>query len=191
MHDIKWIRDNPDAFDHALKRRGWPPESKNLIAIDERRRATIHRLEQAQARRKAASRECNEAQKAGNEARTRGLMDEVAGLKDTIDELEGQTVALQRELHFGNPSDGSLGLATIPNVPLDDVPDGKDAGDNVEHHRFGVKRYYSFALKQHFDSAGGLVSSCSRRIACASCVSNTATPGTAASAVSTRCAYPA
>jgi len=42
-------------------------------------------------------------------------------------------------------------LAQIPNLPLDDVPEGKDSNDNVEHHRFGAKRHYAFAPKQHFE----------------------------------------
>jgi len=69
MHDIKWIRDNPEAFDRGLARRGLAPDAARLIAIDERRRATIVKAEQAQARRNAASKEIGEAKKAKDEAR--------------------------------------------------------------------------------------------------------------------------
>ena len=64
MHDIKAIRDNPDAFDAALKRRGLEPLSASLIALDEKRRVAIQASEQAQARRNAASKEIGEAKKA-------------------------------------------------------------------------------------------------------------------------------
>ena len=69
MHDIKWIRENPAAFDAALKRRGLEPLSASLLAIDEKRRAAILKSEQAQARRNAASKEIGEAKKAKDDAR--------------------------------------------------------------------------------------------------------------------------
>src|SRR3982074_1943814 len=59
MHDIKSIRDNPQAFDAALKRRGLEPMSASLLDIDEKRRAAILASEQAQARRNSASKEIN------------------------------------------------------------------------------------------------------------------------------------
>ena len=63
MHDIRFIREHPDAFDRALARRGLSPEAKGLIALDEKRREKILALEIAQARRNAASREIGEAKK--------------------------------------------------------------------------------------------------------------------------------
>ena len=84
MHDIKWIRDNAAAFDRGLERRGLPPEASRLIAIDERRRTGIAKLEQAQARRNAASKEIAEAKRAKNDAGARALMAEVAELKNPI-----------------------------------------------------------------------------------------------------------
>ena len=143
MHDIKWIRDNPEAFDKALKRRGLAPESARLIAIDERRRAAIGKFEQAQARRNAASKEIGEAKKARDEARAQVLMAEVGELKNAIPALEAD----EKEAL----SDLDQALAQIPNLPLDEVPDGADEHDNVEHHRFGAKRDYAFTLKQHFE----------------------------------------
>jgi seryl-tRNA synthetase len=145
MHDIRWIRDNPEAFDRGLARRGLAPESARLIAIDERRRATIVKAEQAQARRNAASKEIGEAKKAKDEGRAQTLMAEVAELKASIPALEQDEREASRELDEA--------LLWIPNLPLDDVPDGADEHANVEHHRFGAKRNYPFTNqpKQHFE----------------------------------------
>src|ERR1700691_5587962 len=88
MHDIRFIRDNPDAFDLALARRGLAPEAQRLIAIDEERRKKILELETAQARRNAASKEIGEAKKNKDEAKAKGLLDEVAALKETMPALE-------------------------------------------------------------------------------------------------------
>jgi seryl-tRNA synthetase len=150
MHDIKWIRDNPEAFDRALARRGLAGEAARLIAIDERRRATILKAEQAQARRNAVSKEIGEAKKAKDEARAKSLMAEVNELKASIPTLEQDEKAASRELEAA--------LSWIPNLPLDDVPDGADEHGNVEHHRFGAKRDYLFTNqpKQHFELGEGL-----------------------------------
>ncbi len=143
MHDIRWIRDNPDAFDAALARRGLPGESKRLLAIDERRRAIITRLEQAQARRNAASKDIGEAKKTKDEARANALMAEVAEYKTSIPAMEMDERAVSQELREA--------LAQIPNMPLAEVPDGKDSNGNVEHHCYGKPPDYSFAPKQHFE----------------------------------------
>jgi seryl-tRNA synthetase len=151
MHDIRFIRDNPEAFDRALVRRGLPSGAGRLIEIDARRRNLITRLGHAQAQRNAVSKEIGDAKKKKDEATASRLMTEVANLKTGISEAEGEIVALERELQFGKRTGIGPGLATLPNLPLDDVPDGKDASDNVEHHRFGAKRAYSFASRQHFE----------------------------------------
>ena len=143
MHDIKWIRDNPEAFDKGLARRGLAPEAKRLLALDERRRGAIAKVEQAQARRNAASKEIGTAKKNKDEAAAAKLMAEVTELKDAIAALETEEKAASHALEEA--------LAQIPNLPLPEVPDGKDEHDNVEHHRFGAKRDYAFAPKQHFD----------------------------------------
>jgi seryl-tRNA synthetase len=143
MHDIKWIREHPDAFDRGLTRRGLAPLAKDLLAIDERRRAAIARLEQAQARRNTASKEIGQAKAKKDEAAAAKLMAEVAELKTAIPKLETVTKESESEL--------DRRLAEIPNVPADDVPDGADAEANVERHRFGAKRNYSFAPRQHFE----------------------------------------
>jgi seryl-tRNA synthetase len=143
MHDIKWIRDNPAAFDRALARRGLPPQARRLIEIDERRRAAIGTAEAAQARRNAASRGIGAAKKSNEEETAQKLLAEVAALKAAIPALEAEEKRLSRELEEA--------LAQVPNLPLDEVPDGKDEHDNVEHHHFGAKRNYGFAPKQHFE----------------------------------------
>jgi seryl-tRNA synthetase len=143
MYDIKWIRENPDAFDRGLKRRGLEPLSKKLLALDEKRRAAVTKFEQAQARRNAASKEIGEAKKAKDEGRANKLMAEVNELKVTLPALEEEQKTLGAEL--------DKELAQIPNMPLDDVPDGADASGNVEHHVVGKKRDYSFKPKQHFE----------------------------------------
>ncbi len=143
MHDIRFIRENPEAFDRALKRRGLEPQAARLIVLDEKRREKILALETAQARRNSASKEIGEAKKKKDEAKAQALMAEVAGLKESIPALETEEKERSRELNDA--------LAEIPNLPADDVPDGKDANDNVERHHFGAKRDYAFAPKQHFE----------------------------------------
>jgi seryl-tRNA synthetase len=143
MYDIKWIRDNPEAFDRGLKRRGLEALSAKLIKLDETRRALITKLEQAQARRNAASKEIGQAKAKKDEATVQKLMAEVAAFKTDIPAMEAEekqaSAALETE------------LAQIPNLPRDDVPDGADEKSNVEHHQFGAKRNYAFTPKQHFE----------------------------------------
>src|SRR3984957_3942161 len=148
MHDIKWIRDNPQAFDTGLKRRGLAPMSVSLLAIDERRRAAIQKSEQAQARRNSASKEIGDAKKAKDHARAAALMAEVNELKTTMPQLELAAKAADEEL--------ARELAAIPNLPADDVPDGVDEHGNVQRHIFGAVRNYAFAPKPHDDLGGAL-----------------------------------
>ncbi|HBF55193.1 MAG TPA: serine--tRNA ligase [Afipia sp.] len=148
MHDIKWIRDNPEAFDAALKRRGLEPLSSSLIALDEKRRTAILASEQAQARRNAASKEIGEAKKAKDNARADALMAEVGELKTRLPELEATVKQVEEELRKE--------LAQIPNLPLDEVPDGADEHGNVEHHHYGAKRTYAFKPKEHVELGEGL-----------------------------------
>src|ERR1700712_4285716 len=148
MHDIKSIRDNPAAFDAGLKRRGLAPLSSSLLAIDERRRAAILASEQAQARRNAASKEIGDAKKAKDDARASKLMAEVAELKTTMPELELAAKSADEELNTE--------LAAIPNLPLDEVPNGTDEHGNVQRQVFGKARHYGFAPKPHDDLGGAL-----------------------------------
>lgn len=143
MHDIKSIRDNPEAFDAALKRRGLAAMSSSLLAIDEARRTAILASEQAQARRNAASKEIGEAKKTKDEARASALMAEVAELKTKMPEMEAAVNAAEEQLRTE--------LAGIPNLPLDEVPEGADEHGNVERHHFGAKRNYAFTPKPHYE----------------------------------------
>jgi seryl-tRNA synthetase len=143
MHDIRFIRDNPDAFDKALARRGLPPQAQRLIALDEQRRAKILALETAQACRNAASKEIGEAKKNKDESKAEALVREVAVLKASIAAMEMEEKRASKALESA--------LAEIPNLPLDEVPTGEDEKDNIEHHRFGEKKNYAFSPKQHFD----------------------------------------
>ncbi|MDB5485554.1 MAG: seryl-tRNA synthetase [Tardiphaga sp.] len=143
MHDIKSIRDNPEAFDAALKRRGLEPVGARLIAIDEMRRTAILASEQAQARRNAASKAIGEAKKTKDGSRAATLMAEVAELKTTMPAMDAAVKAADQEL--------KTALAEIPNLPRDDVPDGSDEHGNVLHHVYGKARSYAFTPKPHDD----------------------------------------
>ena len=134
MFDIKWIRDNPQAFDAGLKRRGIAPSgdvkfSAELIALDEVRRKVITRLQEAQARRNAASKEIGKAKGAKDEAKAQALMAEVAALKDELARGEEEQRAADKEVHDA--------LSVIPNLPLEEVPDGRDEHGNKEVRRVG------------------------------------------------------
>jgi seryl-tRNA synthetase len=148
MYDIKWIREFPDTFDNGLRRRGLEPLSKKLIELDERRRAAIGKSEQAQARRNAASKEIGAAKAKKDEATAAALMAEVAELKTKMPEYEADTKKLGDEL--------DKELAQIPNMPLEEVPDGADEHGNVEKHKWGNRRDYAFTPKEHFDLGAAL-----------------------------------
>ena len=150
MHDIRWIRDNADAFDAALKRRGLEPQSSALIALDEKRRSAIVGAEHALARRNAASKEIGAAKKAKDDTKADALMTEVAELKTRLPELEAASKEADNALNAA--------LAWIPNLPYPapDVPDGKDEHDNVEHHHFGAKKIHGFPSKPHDDLGDAL-----------------------------------
>ena len=98
MHDIRFIRDNPEGFDRALKRRVIEPQARRVIALDEKRRAAIQALEAAQARRNAASKEIGEAKKNKDEDKAKGLLIEVAALKESIPGMEVEGKKASKEL---------------------------------------------------------------------------------------------
>jgi seryl-tRNA synthetase len=143
MHDIKWIREHAEELDRALQRRGLLPAADRLLDLDERRRAAIQKAETAQARRNAASREIGAAKRSNEEATAQALLAEVTRLKIEIPALEAEEKKLSCQLDDA--------LAQIPNLPLGEVPDGRDANDNVEHHHFGAKHDPGFVAKQHFE----------------------------------------
>src|SRR6185437_4945826 len=130
MHDVKAIRDNAQAFDDGLRRRGLPPRAEQLIALDENRRAAIQALQTAQERRNAASKQVGAAMARKDPVAAEDFRAEVAGLKATMPELEAAERAAAGALETE--------LAAIPNLPADDTPDGKDENDNVEIRRHGA-----------------------------------------------------
>jgi len=145
--DIKWIRDNQDAFVKGLESRGFELAPRELLTqilkLDEERRGTIQQLQEAQARRNAASKEIGKAKQAKDETQAERLMDEVATLKTTIQEGEAEEKRLDQELL-------DL-LAAIPNIPAADVPVGPDDSANVELRKVGQPREFDFPPKQHFE----------------------------------------
>jgi seryl-tRNA synthetase len=144
--DIKWIRENQDAFVKGLTDRGFddPKGTLNrILSLDEERRAAIQKLQEAQARRNAASKEVGQAKAKKDEAGAKRLMDEVAALKQTISAGEAAEKRLDDELR-------NL-LAAIPNMPADDVPIGPDAEANVELRKVGTPKKFAFQPKQHFE----------------------------------------
>jgi seryl-tRNA synthetase len=142
MLDIRWIRENPEALDRALENRGAEPAAERLIALDEARRAAVQTLQDMQTRRNAASKEIGQAKAQKDEARAQALMDEVAGLKDTMAEAQEAERAADTALHAA--------LAEIPNVPLDDVPVGPDESANREERTWGEPKR-SNSAKEHYE----------------------------------------
>ena len=131
MHDIRAIRENPQDFDEGLRRRGLSPRAESLVALDEKRRAAILALQTAQERRNAVSKQIGLAMARKDTVAADDYRAEVAALKATMPELE----AAEREAGAALEAE----LAAIPNLPLDDTPDGKDENDNVELRRWGAQ----------------------------------------------------
>ncbi|HEV7344220.1 MAG TPA: serine--tRNA ligase [Devosia sp.] len=155
MFDIKWIRANAEAFDAAVSRRkGVSLRSSDLLAIDDRRRDIISRLNEAQEKRNALSKQIGQAKAAKDEARAQALMAEVAQLKESIPQGEAEERAIEHELRNA--------LSVIPNLVFDDVPSGTDESDNEEY--FGrngsaataakvrpSKPAFTFSPKEHYE----------------------------------------
>jgi seryl-tRNA synthetase len=145
MYDIKWIRENAEIFDRGRKRRGLEPLAERLLALDDNRRAAIAFSQEAQERRNAASKEIGAAMAAKDFSHAEALKKQVHDLdlrRDIADAIEQQATA---KLHL------ALALGEIPNLPLEDVPYGKDENDNVELRRVGEPPHFSFEPKEHFD----------------------------------------
>ena len=144
--DIKWIRDHPDAFVKGLTDRGFDDPGATLnriLSLDEQRRTTIQQLQEAQARRNAASKEIGQAKQAKDETRAEALKEEVARLKTAIQDGEAAEREVNRLWH--------LLLAHIPNIPAADVPVGPDADSNKVLREVGTPTKFSFQPKQHFE----------------------------------------
>ncbi len=143
MHDIRLIRDDPQAFDAALAKRDVAPVAESLIALDARRREVTTRMQEAQSRRNEASKAIGQAMAQGDKDRAEALKAEVAGLKQTLPALEDEDRALAAELQNA--------LAGLPNLPADDVPPGEDESANVEIAQWGERREFAFEPREHAD----------------------------------------
>ena len=143
MHDIAYIRANPQAFDAALVRRGADPVADRIIALDAKKREASTKVQQAQSRRNDASKAIGQAMGQGDKDKAEALKAEVAEIKASMPQWEDAASAAGSELD-------DL-LATLPNLPADDVPDGMDEADNVEVYQWGKKRAFDFEPKEHAD----------------------------------------
>ncbi|WP_413203623.1 serine--tRNA ligase [Rhodospirillum sp. A1_3_36] len=141
MHDLKAIRENPEAFDRGLSRRGLPPRAAEILELDGKRRSNQTDLNEMQARRNEVSKQIGGVKKAGGDAQP--LMDEVANLKVRMAELESQSKAVEDDLQ-------AL-LMGLPNTVDEETPDGPDEEANVEIRTWGTPRTFDFDPKQHFD----------------------------------------
>jgi seryl-tRNA synthetase len=146
MHDIRLIRDTPDAFDAALSRRGLAPVAADILALDEARRKLILAAETAQA-------EANKASKDVGAAKARGDDAEFDRLRGLIADSKARIAAMNDEAKAKDQALADL-LATLPNLPDPSVPDGKDEADNVEIRRNGSPRNFSFTPVEHYEIAG-------------------------------------
>jgi seryl-tRNA synthetase len=143
MLDIKWIRDNAEALDAALEKRGAEPLSAALILLDEKRRSLVQSLQDMQSRRNAASKEIGAAMAQKNGELAERLKAEVAELKTTMPALEEESRQTDAEL--------ADALSRIPNIPLEDVPVGNDEHGNVVKRSHGQKPRWNHEPKEHFE----------------------------------------
>ncbi|HVJ35455.1 MAG TPA: serine--tRNA ligase [Terriglobia bacterium] len=141
MFDVKWIRDNPAAFDQGRARRGLPALSAEVIELDAKRRTAQTAWQEMQAKRNELSKQIGQVKAKGGDASA--VMAEVTSLKDRMAELEAEEQKLAAALD-------EL-LLTQPNLPAADVPDGADETANRVERTVGAPRNYSFAPKQHFE----------------------------------------
>jgi seryl-tRNA synthetase len=148
MHDIRAIRETPNAFDAALARRGLAPVSPQILALDEARRARIHAAETAQAEQNRASKEAGAAKGRGDEAEFERLRALVSAKKDEMAAMQAEAKALDTQL--------TDLLMALPNLPFEDVPDGADESGNIELRRWGTPATFDFTPKEHYDIAGVL-----------------------------------
>ncbi len=146
MHDIRAIRENPAAFDAALARRGLSPMSPAILALDNDRRAKILASETAAAAQNAASKEVGAAKARGGDA-------EFERLRALVSEKKAEIAKLTEEAAAEDSALRDM-LMRIPNLPLDEVPQGADENDNVEIRRWGTPRTFDFTPREHFDIAG-------------------------------------
>ena len=167
MHDIKFIREHPEAFDAGLARRGVAALSAQILALDAQRRGVATQLQEAQNRRNEASKligllqrkmatvvadhiathpidDKSEPSELGDlKASQLSAMNEAAAFKDTLPTLEAEERDLSSRLNDA--------LAILPNLPARDVPDGTDESHNIEVSRWGNPRTFAFTPQEHAD----------------------------------------
>ncbi|MGO8311073.1 serine--tRNA ligase [Rhizobium ruizarguesonis] len=143
MLDIKWIRENPEALDAALAKRGAEPLAQSLVALDEKRRSAVQKAQDLLSRRNIASKEIGAAMAQKNGELAEKLKAEVAELKTLLPAIEEEDRQLTAELNDA--------LSRIPNIPFDDVPVGKDEHDNVVTRTVGEKPRWNHTPKEHFE----------------------------------------
>ncbi|MBN8806261.1 MAG: serine--tRNA ligase [Sphingopyxis terrae] len=143
MHDIRLIRENPQAFDAGLARRGFEPMSATILAADAEWRALQTEIQASLARRNEASKLIGQAMAQGDRDRAESLKSEVAALKEKLpaeEQAERDRLAALQDI-----------LAALPNLPADDVPAGLDEEGNVEIARWGTPRSFDFQPLEHAD----------------------------------------
>ncbi len=143
MHDIRLIRDNPDAFDAGMARRGLAALSGEILSLDEARRTAILAAETAQAEANKAAKSVGAAKASGDEAEFQRLRALVGEKKAEIATLNDQAKELDVKL-----TDMLMGL---PNIPGADIPDGADEDDNVEIRSWGTPAPLPFKALEHYE----------------------------------------
>ncbi len=143
MHDLKWIRDNPDEFDAGLAKRGLEAHAAKILDLDASRRAVQTALQDAQTKRNDASKSIGAAKAKGDDAGAQTLIDEVADLKEKIKSGEDEERDLAEQLDEF--------LSGLPNLPFDDVPEGEEEADNLEIRKHLEPGTFDFEPKQHFE----------------------------------------
>ena len=141
MHDIKMIREDAAGFDAALGRRGILPLSKEILALDEQRRAALARQQELQAERNAVSKKIGEAKR--NKQDSAELEAEGVRLRGEIEALDAEGPRLDALLRDM--------LSKIPNLLDASVPEGKDEAQNKQEKLWGAPREFAFTPKQHFE----------------------------------------
>ncbi|WP_394694259.1 serine--tRNA ligase [Hyphobacterium sp.] len=148
MHDIRLIRDNPEAFDQGLAKRFLEPQSDEILRLDRKRRDAVGRQQEAETERNTLSKQIGQAKARGDEDEFNRLRAEVDRLKSVLEESGADAAKFEEALNQH--------LAGLPNIPMDDVPVGKDEADNEEVRGWGTPKEFSFTPKDHVDLGEGL-----------------------------------
>ena len=140
MYDIKWIRENPELFDRALKRRGLEALSAQVLEMDKKNRAFQTSYQDLQSKRNTLSKQIGLLKKEGKDASQ--VLAEVADLKSQMEEIQKTDDDLALEL--------KTLLGSLPNVPSDESPDGAEE-NAIELRKVGTKKEFSFKPLEHFE----------------------------------------